>query len=88
MRYYATGSFLAICGDFVGVHKSTASQNSQIIRLVFHGLALLRPKFINFPSNSAEIDTVRQKLYDVVKFPKCIGAIDCTHIKVINLQVN
>lgn len=81
LRYYATGSFLAVCGDFVGVHKSTASQ---IIRLVSHELALLSPQFINFPSTSAETDTVRQKFFDVAKFPKCIGAIDCTHVKIIS----
>lgn len=79
LRYYATGSFLAVCGDFVGVHKSTASQ---IIRLVSHELALLRPKFINFPSTSAEIDNVRQNFFNIAKFPKCIGAIDCTHVKI------
>jgi len=49
------------------------------------GLKGLRPKFINFPSTSAEIDTVRQKFFDIVKFPKCIGAIDCTHVKIISL---
>lgn len=79
LRHYATGSFRAVCGDFVGVHKSTASQ---IIRLVYHELALLRPKFINFPSTSAGIDTVVKKC---LKFPKCIGAIDCTHVKIISL---
>lgn len=60
LRYYATGSFLAVCGDFVGVYKSTASQ---IIRLVSHELALLRPQFINFPSTSAETDTVHPKIF-------------------------
>lgn len=42
-----------VCGDFVGIHKSTASQA--------HELALLRPKFINFPSTSTEIDSIQQK---------------------------
>lgn len=49
LRYYATGSFLAICNNFVGVHKTTASR---IIRLVSHHLALLRPTFVNFSSTS------------------------------------
>lgn len=25
LSYYATDSFLAVCSDFIGVHKSTAS---------------------------------------------------------------
>lgn len=63
----------------MGVHKSTASQ---IIRLVSHELALLRFKFINFPSTSIEIDAVRQKFFDIAKLPRCIGAIDCTHVRI------
>ncbi|XP_050065881.1 putative nuclease HARBI1 [Aphis gossypii] len=81
LRYYATGSFLTVCGDFVGVTKSTASQ---IIRPVSHELALLRPTFINFPSSSTEIDAIRQTFYNVAKFPKCVGAIDCTQVRIIS----
>lgn len=48
LRYYATGSMLVVCGDFIGVHKSTASC---IVKLVSHEIALLRPQFVHFPIN-------------------------------------
>ncbi len=81
LRYYATGSFQSVCSDFIGIHKSTASR---IVRLVSHELALLRPRFINFPEEEEEINEVRQGFYAIACFPKCIGAIDCTHVKIIS----
>lgn len=79
LRYYASGSFLSVCADFIGIHKSTASR---IVRLVSHELALLRPHFITFPQTEVEIDQVRQDFFNIARFPKCIGALDCTHIKI------
>lgn len=81
LRYYATGSFLAVCGDFIGIHKSTASR---IIRLVSHEIALLRPRFVTFPQTDVEIDKVRQDFFNIARFPKCIGALDCTHVKILS----
>lgn len=79
LRYYATGSFQAVTADFIGVHKSTASR---IIKLVSRELALLRPIYINFPETAAEREVVCQQLYLIAKFPKCIGALDCTHVRI------
>jgi hypothetical protein len=79
LRYYATGSFQAVAGDFIGVHKSTASQ---IVRLVSREIALLRPEYINFPQTAAEREVVRQEFYTIAKFPKVIGALDCTHVRI------
>jgi len=79
LRYYATGSFIAACGDFAGIHKTTAGK---IIKVVSEALAELRSEFIYFPSNDSEIQKVRQDFYNIAKFPSCVGAIDCTHIKI------
>lgn len=79
LRYYATGSFLVTCGDFCGIHKATACR---IVKQVSHELALLRPQFVCFPTAAGEIIEVRQEFYNIAKFPKCIGALDCTHIRV------
>lgn len=70
---------MSVCSDFAGIHKGTASR---IVRKVSHEIALLRPTFINFPSTEEEINHVRQEFYNIAKFPKCIGAIDCTHIRI------
>ncbi|CAI6346974.1 unnamed protein product [Macrosiphum euphorbiae] len=79
LRYYATGSMLVVCGDFIGVHKSTASR---IVKLVSHEIALLRPLFVHFPNNEMEIKQVKQDFYNIAKFPLVIGALDCTHVKI------
>lgn len=70
---------LVTCGDFIGIHKSTASR---IIRSVTIKLAALRSRYINFPETAAERRKVVQEFYDIAKFPRCIGAIDCTHIRI------
>jgi len=79
LRYYATGSFIAACGYFAGIHKTTAGK---IIKVVSEAIAELRPEFIYFPSNDSEIQNVRQDFYNIAKCPSCVGAIDCTHIKI------
>jgi len=70
---------LIVCGDFIGVHKSTASS---IVKLVSHEIALLRPQFVNFPNNERETKQVKQDFYNISKFPMVIDALDCTHVKI------
>lgn len=70
---------MRVCGDFVGVHVSTAGK---IIKDVSEALAALRPHFIYMPESEADMKKIRQEFYNIAKFPKCIGAIDCTHIKI------
>lgn len=31
LRYYATGSFIAACGDFAGIHKTTTEKNIMVV---------------------------------------------------------
>lgn len=68
-----------MCGDFLGIHKSTASR---AIKLVSRTLATLRPEYINFPETIEERNGVVQGFYNIARFPRVIGAIDCTHIKI------
>jgi len=70
---------LVVCGDFIGVHKSTASR---IVKLVSHVIATLRPQFIKFPDIENDIKKLKQDFYNIAKFPMVIGAMDCTHIKI------
>lgn len=81
LRYYACGNLLLTCGDFVGIHKSTASR---IIRLVTCKLASLRPQYINFPETDEERKIVVQEFFNIRGFPRVIGAIDCTHVRIRN----
>lgn len=81
LRYFATGNFLQTVGDFVGIEKGTASR---IIWKVTRAIAGLYHQYIRMPETQPEFRSNSQKFYSVARFPKCIGAIDCTHVKIIS----
>lgn len=81
LRYYANGSFLVVAGDFAGVSKSTASKT---VRRVSQALANLRPNYIKMPQTPEDITQTKQKFFELARFPRCIGAIDCSHIKIVS----
>ena len=65
LRFYVTGTFQRVIGDFFGVSVFAAKQNRQ---------------FLSIPGKLAD---VKRKFYDVGHFLGVIGAIDCTHVRVI-----
>lgn len=81
LRYFATGNFLQTVGDFVGIEKGTASR---IVWKVTRAFAELYHQYIRMPETQPEFRSNSQKFYSVARFPKCIGAIDCTHVKIIS----
>ncbi|KAG5876813.1 hypothetical protein JTB14_014143 [Gonioctena quinquepunctata] len=78
LRFYATGSFYIVCGDFCHVSKTTAFTITQKVTEI---LALMRPLFINMPQTEEEIATVRLQFYNKARVPKVVGVIDGTHIR-------
>lgn len=68
---------LIAVGDFLHVHKSTASRT---IHKVSAAIARLRPNY--FPNDEAALTKTRCDFYKIAKFPKCVGAVDCTHVKI------
>lgn len=79
LRFYALGSMLLSVGDFSGVSKSSVSN---IVQKVSSAIALLRKDFIKMPQTDEELHEASKSFYDMNKFPKTIGAIDCTHVKI------
>lgn len=79
LRFYATGSFYVVQGDFIGVHKSTAGR---IITRVTKAIVTLMPRFIKFPDTLEEKTECQQMFQRVANFPRVCGAIDCTHIPI------
>lgn len=61
------------------MHRSTASQ---IIHQVSAAIARLRPLYIRMSETEDEVQRIRHNFYKISKFPFCIGAIDCTHVKI------
>ncbi|KAJ8915344.1 hypothetical protein NQ315_008231 [Exocentrus adspersus] len=85
LRFFATGSFYITVADFGGVHKSTVGK---IVQRVVHALATLRPNYIHFPDTAEEKEAVAIKFYRIARFPRVLGAVDCTHIKLQSPDFN
>ncbi|XP_048240406.1 putative nuclease HARBI1 [Haliotis rufescens] len=78
LRFFASGSFLQITGDTIGIDKSTASR---VVRKVSLAIASLVPKFVTWPSER-DIGDIRKEFYNISRFPGVIGCIDGTHVRI------
>jgi hypothetical protein len=45
-------------------------------------IAALRPNYIYMPHTAEEISICKEKFFNIGRFPKCIGAIDCSHVRI------
>jgi hypothetical protein len=79
LRFYASGSFLINVGELSGLHKSTVSK---IVKQVSESIARLSPNFIKMATNEEEVAKVKRDFFLKAKFPNCVGALDCTHVKI------
>ncbi|KAE8739090.1 hypothetical protein FOCC_FOCC015413 [Frankliniella occidentalis] len=79
LRYYATGCSQLSAGDFSGVSEPTAHR---IVHRVTRAIALLYKDHIYVPYDDAEIAKTQLDFYQIAKFPRVLGAVDCTHIKI------
>lgn len=79
LRFYATGNHLLSAGDFSGGSKTSAHK---IVHRVTAAIAALRQRYIKFPVLMEEIKREQIQFFNIVQFPRVIGCIDCTHIKV------
>lgn len=78
LRWYASNSHQISVGDFMGLNQSTVSR---IVSKVTNAIAGLRPLYINMPTNN-EILHTQEKFYRIARFPRVVGCIDGTHIKI------
>lgn len=79
LRYLATGAFQKVNGDLHGISQKTCSR---ILRQTLIAVAQLKRKYIQFPTND-EARVIKRGFYAKSGFPGVIGAIDCTHIRII-----
>ena len=79
LRFYATGNFLRACADHSGVSISTASR---VVARVSMAIASISRTKIKMPESNEEIRLTQQAFYENYKFPKVIGCIDGTHIRI------
>ncbi|RVE41446.1 hypothetical protein evm_013903 [Chilo suppressalis] len=81
LRFYATGCHQLTIGDFCGVSRTTANR---VIHRVTAAIATLGHNYIKFPQTEADIRKTQIDFYNIAKFPKVMGALDCTHTKIIS----
>ncbi|KAK9729736.1 hypothetical protein QE152_g15789 [Popillia japonica] len=54
----------------------------RINHFAIRAIAGLHSEFIEMPSNAEDVQRLRESFYNISKFPRCIGALDCTHIRI------
>lgn len=67
------------------VHKSTICRT---IKRVSQSICRLRSQFIDFPRNVEKRNIIQTGFYHLRGFPRVIGAVDCTHIKIQSPNAN
>ncbi|XP_055919623.1 putative nuclease HARBI1 [Eupeodes corollae] len=68
--------------DVGALHGMVQSTVGKIIKNIAKRIASLLPHFIQFPSSPAELNDMKSGFYNIARFPKVIGAIDCTHVQI------
>lgn len=78
LRFYSSAGHLSTLADFTGM---AISSTSRIIKKVSEAIGRLHPVFINMPTPQ---ECIRQqnKFYRIASFPRVIGLVDCTHIRI------
>ncbi|XP_050516612.1 putative nuclease HARBI1 [Diabrotica virgifera virgifera] len=79
LRFLATGCFLKVSGDLHGVSESSVCR---AVHKVCHAIAIRANNFIKMPRTQEQMSTVKNGFYSIAKFPKCVGAVDCTHVRI------
>lgn len=78
LRFYATGCYLSTAADLAGCSSTSAHR---IVHKVSNAIASLLPKYITFPNTPQAIRSTQLGFYNKARFPKVVGAIDCTHVR-------
>lgn len=79
LRFYATGSFFMEVGDFIGPEKSTTMRH---IWTTTQAIVGLRQQHIYMPRNNEEIAQIQGRFYNMARFPRVIGVVDGTFIRI------
>ncbi|CAF4955530.1 unnamed protein product [Pieris macdunnoughi] len=81
LRFYATGTMQQCSGDLFGMSKSAACK---VIHCVSRAICIKLKYFISMPRTAEEVKDVVANFYKIAKFPSVVGAIDCSHIRILS----
>lgn len=80
LRYYATGSFQRIVGDTVQCDQSTCSR---AINRVSVALQRRLGTYVYFPQSPQTLHDTIDQFYSIAQFPRVLGCIDGTQIRIL-----
>ncbi|CAH2012606.1 unnamed protein product [Acanthoscelides obtectus] len=81
LRYVGDPGFQIGIGEAIGVHQSTASRTvSNVITRIVQKSNI----WIRFPTTCEDLLNAKDAWQEKFNFPSAIGAIDCTHIPILN----
>uniref|UniRef100_UPI00359005CE putative nuclease HARBI1 n=1 Tax=Myxine glutinosa TaxID=7769 RepID=UPI00359005CE len=81
LRFYASASFQLDVGDMGGVSQATCCK---VIHRVTAAICAKKTHFIHFPDTPEERRTVTQGFHEISRFPGVIGAVDGSHVAIVN----
>ena len=85
LRHLADPGFQLGVAEDHGVSQPTVSR---VFAEVLTAIAARKDDFIRFPSNAREMKAAMQLWHQRNQFPSAIGAIDCTHIRILKPKHN
>ena len=80
LRFFASGGFLEVIGDTVGMIPKCSV--SRIVTRVSTLLAAKHHHFIKWPSSAREKLEIKEGFYQKGGFPNVVGCFDGTHIRI------
>lgn len=79
LRFMSCGNFQQTAGDYIGIAQNTLSM---ILPSVCNAILRHMGDIIRMPRNEQECLAKAAAFAEIDGFPRCIGAIDCTHVKI------
>lgn len=79
LRFVGDPGFQSGIGEDFGIDQSTVSR---IIIEVAEKIVIRKEEWIKFPNTVEDKDAAKIIWLRKYKFPSCIGAIDCTHVRI------
>lgn len=80
LRIFRTGTYQLVAADLVNIHRTTAGR---AFNNVINALLSLKPLYINMPITEEQCIAKKRSFYRLGGFPNAIGAIDCSHIRIL-----
>lgn len=83
LHFYATGTYQRVMGRSYDISMSQQSISRAINEVTRAIITTFSEQWICFPRTEQEKNQIKQRFMEVRYFPGVVGAVDCTHIRII-----